>query len=193
MSKSLESSGSAAAALRVIVASHNPVKSEAARRGLELAYPERMIEIEAISAASGVADQPMSDAETLEGARHRAREAERQRPGADFCVGLEGGIESGGADDLLAFAWAVVRARGREGRARTAAFQLPPEVARLVRSGLELGEADDRVFARRGSKRQGGAVGLLTEGRLSRADLYVPAVLMAAVPFLQPALYFQDP
>ena len=78
---------------------------------------------------------------------------------------------------------------GREGRSRTAAFQLPPEVAELVRSGVELGVADDRVFRRQGSKRRGGAVGLLTEGRLSRADLYVPAVVLAAVPFVQEALF----
>ncbi|MEM8993676.1 MAG: inosine/xanthosine triphosphatase [Acidobacteriota bacterium] len=176
----------------VVVASGNPVKHEASRRGLELAFPDAFLTIEGISVPSGVSDQPMSDDETLRGALGRTEGAARSRPDADFWVGLEGGVETHGAD-LFAFAWAVVRGKdGGQGRARTASFQLPPEVATLVHRGVELGEADDRVFRRRGSKRQGGAVGLLTEGRLSRADLYVPAVLLAAVPFLQPRLYSTD-
>ena len=175
--------------LRVVVASGNPVKHEAARRGLAITYPDHALEIEGVSVPSGVADQPMSDAETLLGARQRAVAASASRPDADFWVGLEGGIDEQDGD-LFAFAWAVLRGpHGREGRSRTAAFQLPPEVAELVRSGVELGVADDRVFRRQGSKRRGGAVGLLTEGRLSRADLYVPAVVLAAVPFVQPALF----
>ncbi|MEO1366126.1 MAG: inosine/xanthosine triphosphatase [Acidobacteriota bacterium] len=176
-------------ASRVAVASGNPVKHEAARRGLQLAFPGVLLTVEGISVPSGVSDQPMGDDETLRGALGRTEGAARLRPDVDYWIGLEGGVETLG-DDLFAFAWAVVRGRGgRQGRARTASFQLPPEVAALVRRGVELGEADDRVFKRHGSKRQGGAVGLLTEGRLSRADLYVPAVLLAAVPFVRPRLY----
>lgn len=175
--------------LRVVVASGNPVKHEATRRALAIVYPDRPLDVVGVSVPSGVADQPMSDAETLTGARRRAEAACGRRPGADFWVGLEGGVDEQGGD-LFAFAWAVLQGPdGRQGRARTAAFQLPPEVAELVRAGVELGEADDRVFRRRGSKRRGGAVGLLTDGRLSRADLYVPAVVLAAVPFLQTRLF----
>ena len=50
-------------------------------------------------------------------------------------------------------AWAVVQVKGREGRARSASFLLPPEVARLVESGMELGDADDQV--RRGGEPRG--------------------------------------
>ncbi|MEO1085974.1 MAG: inosine/xanthosine triphosphatase [Acidobacteriota bacterium] len=178
--------------ISIVVASGNPVKHEASRRGLQLAFPEASLSLDGISVPSGVSDQPMSDGETLRGALQRAEGAARARPDVDFWVGLEGGVEALGTD-LFAFAWAVVRGKdGRRGRARTASFQLPAEVAALVRDGVELGEADDRVFRRHGSKRQGGAVGLLTEGRLSRADLYVPAVLLAAVPFLRPRLYSID-
>lgn len=187
MTSSLEVSES-----RIVVASGNPVKHEATRRGFHIAFPAVEFEVIGCSVPSGVSDQPMDDRETLRGALQRAEAASRQVD-AEYWVGLEGGVETLG-DHLFAFAWAAVRGSGgRVGRARTASFQLPPEVAELVRSGVELGDADDRVFRRHGSKRQGGAVGLLTEGRLSRADLYVPAVVLAAVPFLQPSLFPRRP
>ncbi len=81
------------------------------------------------------------------------------------------------------------RTVGRTGCARTAAFALPDEIARLVRTGFELGEADDRVFGRVGSKREDGAVGLLTDGAIDRAALYAPAVTLALLPFFNPELY----
>jgi len=59
----------------------------------------------------------------------------------------------------------------------------------LVRQGVELGEADDRIFGRNNSKQQNGAVGLLTGDAVDRAGLYVPAVIFALIPFKNPELY----
>jgi non-canonical (house-cleaning) NTP pyrophosphatase len=62
-------------------------------------------------------------------------------------------------------------------------------VAILVREGMELGDADDIVFAKSNSKQQNGAVGLLTNDVITRKSLYLPAVQMAFIPFLNPELY----
>ena len=62
-------------ALQVVVASANPVKHEAARRGLERCFPGRPIKLEGVALPSGVDDQPRSDEETLAGARNRAAAA----------------------------------------------------------------------------------------------------------------------
>jgi non-canonical (house-cleaning) NTP pyrophosphatase len=78
---------------------------------------------------------------------------------------------------------------GREGRSRTATFELPAEVARLVREGVELGHADDRVFGRENSKQTNGAVGLLTRDLIDRTAYYEHAVVLALVPFVNPGLY----
>ena len=90
---------------------------------------------------------------------------------------------------LVAFAWVVVHAADRQGRSRTATFTLPEKVAELVRSGHELGEANDIVFAETGSKWKRGAVGLLTSNVIDRAELYEPSVILALVPFMNPRLY----
>jgi non-canonical (house-cleaning) NTP pyrophosphatase len=61
---------------------------------------------------------------------------------------------------------------------------MPPAVQRLVAEGLELGEANDRVFATTNSKQQGGAFGLLTGGRYTREGVYTQALVLALIPFV---------
>ncbi|HRF97359.1 MAG TPA: DUF84 family protein, partial [Aggregatilineales bacterium] len=78
----------------------------------------------------------------------------------------------------------------RGGHARTATFILPDEVAKHVKLGLELGDADDIVFGRSNSKQQNGSVGLLTNDRIDRAGYYSPAVVLALIPFINPSLNF---
>lgn len=174
--------------LSVVVASHNPVKRRAVEMACSRLLSDRTVEVQPLAVPSGVADQPLSDAETRRGAENRARGGYERVPEVDLAIGLEGGIEELDGR-LMAFAWAVACWAEGEGKARTASFALPPEVARLVRSGLELGVADDRVFGRSDSKRREGAVGLLTGGAIDRAELYAPAVVLALVPFVRPDLY----
>jgi non-canonical (house-cleaning) NTP pyrophosphatase len=54
---------------------------------------------------------------------------------------------------------------------------------------MELGDADDRVFGCTDSKREGGAVGLLTGGTIDRTGLYQHAVALALIPFRNADLY----
>jgi inosine/xanthosine triphosphatase len=174
--------------LHIVVASTNPVKIRAALGGFQDAFPERVFRVSSLDVPSGVADQPRTDAETLRGAEARAARAMVASPTADIWVGIEGGVAD--IDErLAAYAWVVVRSRDRTGKARTGTFFLPEAVARLVRDGLELGEADDRVFGCTDSKREGGAVGLLTGGAIDRAALYRHAVTLALIPFRNAALY----
>ena len=133
---------------------------------------------------SGVSEQPRSDDETRRGARNRARNACELQAEADFWVGLEGGIETID-EQLMAFAWmAVLGSTGQFSEARTVTLPLPPEVRTLVSRGLELGDANDRVFSTVNSKQQGGAFGLLTNGLYTRESVYTEALVMALVPFV---------
>jgi inosine/xanthosine triphosphatase len=175
--------------LTLIVASTNPVKIDAARQGFVTMFPDLPCEACGVSAPSGVSDQPLGDDETLRGATNRAANARALVPDADYWVGIEGGV-SDHAGAMEAFAWVVVLGRERAGKSRTAAFILPEEVARLVRTGMELGDADDAVFGRSNSKQQNGAVGLLTGDAIDRLGYYAHAMVMALIPFKNPDLTF---
>lgn len=176
----------------IAIASHNPVKLAAARQGFEAAFPAQEFNFIPVSTMPGVSEQPFSDAETLRGAEERARQASLLVPEADYWVGIEGGVEEHPCG-MAAFAWVVargaVRGAAQTGRGRSAAFFLPEAVATLVRQGVELGTADDIVFGRSNSKQANGAIGLLTGDVIDRAALYVPAVIMALIPFKNPELY----
>ncbi|MFZ4816250.1 MAG: inosine/xanthosine triphosphatase, partial [Phototrophicaceae bacterium] len=172
------------------VASKNPVKLAAATHGFQRMFPADALTVDGVNVPSGVRDQPMSDDETLLGATHRARAALDAIPLADYAVGIEGGCEDS-AHGLSVFAWIVVIGRdGRLGRSRTAMFYLPEEIARHVRDGLELGDADDIVFGQSNSKQQNGSVGLLTGDVLTRETYYTEALILALIPFKNPTLTF---
>ena len=174
--------------MQVVVASRNPVKIGAAREAFESLFPDMEIEIEPVDVYSGVSDQPETDDETREGARYRAARASEAIPDADFWVGLEGGVEVVD-DQLLAFAWMAIKGRdGRISEARSATLPLPRAVREFMEQGMELGEANDRVFATVNSKQGGGAYGLLTEGRYTRESIYTQTLIIALVPYVN-ALY----
>jgi len=173
----------------LVVGSRNPVKLRAAETGFGRLFPACTCQVRGIAVASGVADQPRSDQQTRRGAEQRAVAARERLAQANFWLGIEGGIAADGAQ-LCAFAWiAVLDAHGQRGMSRSATFTLPPAIASLVRQGYELGEADDRVFATAGSKRRGGAVGLLSGGAIDRCELYAHAICLAFIPWRNRSLY----
>jgi len=131
-----------------------------------------------------VSDQPTSDQETRVGARNRATAAGDALPEADYWVGLEGGVEVID-EQLMAFAWMAIKGRsGKIGEARSATLPLPPAVKDLVDSGMELGDANDKVFATINSKQGGGAYGLLTNGLYTRESIYTQTLIIALTPFV---------
>lgn len=178
-----------AAVRRVVVGSTNPVKVAAV--SAVLARCGGNASVEGITVASGVRDQPFGDAETIRGATQRARAA-LDATDADLAVGLEGGVvDEHGA--MRTCAWAVVVGRdGRVGVGGSLAMQLPDRVAALVRDGVELGHAMDRLTGAHATKHGAGAVGILTRGLVDRQRAYESLVTYALARFLAPDHYAED-
>lgn len=174
---------------KICIASTNPVKARAAQQGFTLMNPGEQINIIPVATTIQLPVQPATDEETLDCATQRAQNARALTPDADYWVGIEGGIADR-AIGMGAFAWVVILDGTRRiGRGRTGEFFLPARVANLVRQGVELGTADDLVFSRNNSKQTNGAIGLLTADAIDRAELYIPAVIFALIPFKNPDLY----
>jgi len=172
--------------MKIVVASMNPVKINATKLGFQSFF--KKVEVSGITTDSGVSDQPMSDEETLKGARNRAQNAKNASPEADYWVGIEGGVQ-GDQNGLTAFAWIVVCDRKISGESRTTTFRLPPQVVELIDRGYELGEANDIIFEKHNSKQQSGAVGLLTQNTITRTQLYAQAVQLALIPAINNKMY----
>ncbi len=171
---------------RAAVGSTNPAKLEAVHRALARLAPG--CSVEAVDVPSGVARQPFGDAETRRGAMARARAA-LAKSGADVAFGLEGGAIFEGERPWLVSWVAAVETTGRSGEASGLRMPLPQSTAAQLRGGEELGDLIDALFDVHLSKQQAGAIGLLTEGFVSRTDAFADLVAMACAPLLRPDLY----
>lgn len=174
--------------MKIIVSSKNPVKVNATLEGFQKVFQKQTFEVEGVSVQSDVSDQPMSEEETFNGALNRAENACKDFPDADFWVGIEGGIEKKGSE-MMTFAWVYIKSKELVGKGRSASFFLPPKIVSLINEGKELGDADDIVFGKSNSKQKNGAVGILTGDLITRKSLYIPAVIMALIPFKNGSLY----
>ena len=171
---------------RAAVGSTNPAKLEAVHRALARLAPG--CAVEAINVPSGVSRQPYGDEETRRGAMGRALAA-LTASGADVAFGLEGGVIFEGDRPWLVSWVAAIDASGRSGEASGLRMPLPRSATAKLRLGTELGEIIDALFAVHLSKQQAGAIGLLTEGFVSRTDAFADLVAMACAPLLRPELY----
>ncbi len=172
---------------RIAVGSCNRPKLDAARMVFLPIWPQA--EILATPASSGVSEQPWGAEETLRGAITRAREALRATK-ADIGVGLEGGVEEGPGGWLYLSGWgAVLTADGRLGVGGGGRTLLPPELADMLRSGVELGPAIDMWLDRKGVRHEEGTVGVLTGGHLTRAASFANLLIHALAPLFHPDWY----
>lgn len=77
------------------------------------------------------------------------------------------------------------------GLGKAATFPLPWKISELVQSGMELGDATDKVFDLEKSKQGLGIVGVLTDALVDRSHYYEHALILALVPWMRPDLYPQ--
>lgn len=172
----------------IIVASKNPVKINSALQGFQEMFSENEFVVEGVNVPSGVSNQPIGNKETFQGALNRAKGAKRSKPNADFWVGIEGGNIRHG-NEMEAMAWVVILSKNQMGKARTAGFFLAPRTVELINEGMELGHADEITFGIQNSKQKMGSSGLLTDNVIDRERFYIPAVILALIPFKKAELF----
>ena len=178
---------------------------------------EVILQVEGFDVESGVAAQPMGDEETKLGAQNRAVAAyhgyrKKFQKIPHLAVGLEGGLEwSSDEKFLFCMAWMCCYGKRNHlvvdllassdstsyhgdkkpifGFAKTASFPMPTPITKFVKEGLELGDADDKVFNRVNSKQGSGTVGILSNGLIDRSAYYEHAIILALVPWIRPDVY----
>ncbi|TKC15856.1 DUF84 family protein [Robertmurraya kyonggiensis] len=151
--------------MKVVIGTKNPAKIKA----VEAAFEGYEAEFVSVNVASGVNEQPFSDEETIKGAVNRALAALEE---GDVGIGLEGGVhehESG----LFLCNWGALAVKGEvpyiAGGAR---IPLPEEIASKLRSGKELGPVMDEYAQKENIRKQEGAVGVFSNGRVDRAEMF---------------------
>lgn len=174
--------------MKVAVGSKNPVKVYAVKLAFETIWPEQTWEVEGVDVSSEVSNQPMSDTESITGARNRATKALKKLQ-ADFGVGLEGGLHQI-QDKWFDCGWIVILDKDRkEGIGSSVRIETPKKMLDLILQGKELGEVCDIVFEKKNSKQGEGHFGLMTKNAITRTEGYKDAVIMALSRFIHPHLF----
>lgn len=174
--------------VHLAVGSANPVKVEAAEQVFGRFVPK--VQADAIDVDTGVCDQPR-DSEGPQGAANRARRALAASEEAGLGVGIEAAIvedeASGNTFDVQY--GAIADSQGRVTTGAGPGFAYPAAVLEAVDRGRTIGEVFDELEDREGIGRSEGAIGVLTRGGTTRAELTEWAVLTALVPRLRPSWY----
>ena len=172
--------------MKILVGSTNPVKLEASREAFALV--DGSPSVREYDVDSGVSDQPTDDSEAIEGAKNRAREVNKREKG-DFAVGLEGSVSdtkygmflTGWAFLLDSDASSYIGGGGR--------LMLPEPIAESIRKGQELGPLMDELTGRNKVKEGVGAIGVFTNGIITRQQAYRNALIFALAKYMNPQLY----
>ena len=174
----------------VVIASLSPAKVDAVRRAVErIATVDPSFSKASIRTldVTGLSPRmPITDAETLEGARRRAATAARSAQPPFLAIGLEGGLSNDPITTLTS--WAAVTDGERWGYGAGGRIVLPDAVMHEVKAGRELGDVIDEMAGAqiRGTR---GAWGWLTRDLVGRRQALLTATLAALAPFYNRELY----
>lgn len=165
--------------MKILVASKNRVKVEAAKEAFEDYFDT--IEVEGISVSSDVPDEPVND-EIYLGAKNRVNNlkkyAKENNIEADYYVAIESGITN------LLGKWAIINVAVigdndyLESFGTSPGFPVPDKyVDRIINE--DLGIVMDEIFKEDDLRSKQGGIGLLTRGKMDRKNISKAAFIMA--------------
>jgi len=176
--------------MEVLVGSENPVKIVAAKKVFSKYFEQ--VKVTGIEVSSKVSAQPINE-ETFGGARNRGLELkklnEKQNLGADFFVGIEGGIAEFYSKWFALGVACVIDNQNQIGYGVSPCFEPPASIVKQLLSGSKLGEVMAKISGKDNIGQTEGAIGFLSKGMMDRKALYIHSLTVALVPFLNKDLY----
>lgn len=159
--------------MKIAVGSTNPVKVSVVQNVARKIWPE--VEVQGIDVPSGVAEQPHTEAEAIEGALNRAGTA-LQKLSSYYGAGLEAAAIDYKYGTFTVHWVAVVDSKGRAGLGNGGGVMLPEKVAAEIRKGRELGPVMDEFVGGHNTKQKDGAIGILTNNLVTRTTSFEKTV-----------------
>jgi len=175
--------------MKIIVGSEKKPKILSAAKSFAAAFPADEIEVSGVQTNSAVSSHPTSAEESLAGALNRVQHAKQLVPGADFYVGIEGGLLQVG-DHAWELSYVVVMdSSGKSSTGLSAGIEIRGEILRQIRNGIELNDVLDLGFGIKSSGNANGFYGITTNDLVTRQSATEQAVLFALAPFLHPEFF----
>ena len=171
----------------IAVGSTNPTKIDPVKE--IFLHHFKNVQVIGVSVASGISDQPMSDDDMYQGALTRAKNALKKVKGAEYGVGIEGGIHK------YSYGWfersivVIIDKKGNIGIGASGGLHLPDAIVNRIHKGKNLEQAVDELF---GTDKIGegiGMFGVMTKGVVTRKEGVAHGVAFALARFLHEDVY----
>lgn len=175
--------------MKIVIGSTNKPKRLAVEQSFSKVFKDESIAINCISTVSGVSAHPVTAEETLAGAINRANHAAEQLPGADYYVGIEGGLIGVGDRVLEVGIVAINDPNGRVYTGMSAGIELSGAILHGVQSGIELGDVLNDTMGINPPGNSNGFYGLATNNLVTRQAAYEQAIIFALAPIIHPEFY----
>lgn len=175
----------------IAVGSTNPTKIQPVVEIFSHHY--KNCKVKGVSVASGIADQPMDIDEMYKGALNRAKNALQKVKGAQYGVGIEGGLHK------HSFGWfehsivVIINKKGQIGIGASGGLVLPEIIMESIHNGKNLEEAIDSHFKTNKVGEGIGMFGIMTKGIVTRSEGVKHGVAFALARFLHEDVYNSSP
>lgn len=171
----------------VAVGSTNPTKVDPVKEVFSKHF--KGVKVIGVQVPSGVREQPLSDDETYEGALNRARAALKATKGAEYGVGVEGGLHENSYGWLERAIVVIVNKKGDIGIGASGGVVLSGKVMDGIHAGKTMGDVIDEIFETKNIGQGKGMFGLLTNDTVTRAEAMKHGIAFALGRFLHPKIY----
>ena len=171
----------------VAVGSTNPTKINPVKKIFARHF--KNVKVVGVRVESGIREQPLDDEETFLGAVNRAKEALKKVKGAQYGVGIEGGMHK------YSFGWfeksiiVIMDKKGNMGIGASGGLHLPQKIVDKIEQGKNLEQAVDEIFGTKKIGRGIGMFGVMTKKVVTRSKGVEHGVAFALSRFLHKDLY----
>ena len=179
--------------MQIYVGTNNPLKVSATKHVFKEFFPKDLIMVNGEKVASNVSNQPFSQAETIKGAKNRAKALyDKNKSTGDYFVGIEAGLVQIDSAFLDFQFCEIINQQGQEALGVGPGWQYPPAIVKQLKenSRIEMGEIMAEITGDQNTKYKDGAIGYFSTNLLNREEITKIAVRMALIPFLNPKTYF---
>lgn len=175
--------------MQVIIGSQNIPKFNATESAFKVAFPDEVINLKGLKTDSKVSSHPTTAQESMNGAINRVMHAKKLSPGADYYVGIEGGLLR--VDDLAwEIGWvAIANEKGDIATGLSSGIALKGAILDSIIDGRELNDVLQGSFGIKSAGNNNGFSGLATNNMVTREASYEQGIKSALAQFLHPEYY----
>ncbi len=175
--------------MKIVLTTQNPAKIDSTRNVLDCLLKATPYTLETVELEIE-GPEPHGELKIVEAIKSGIAKARRLIPEAAYYVGMEGGIiEKGQEAEEAAYVLIYGEQEGRFSMSKAASFQIPSKVLVDVKNGIPFATSVEKNFKAQDVKRGGGFINILTQGIITKRDLYFQPLVIAFSQILNPEWY----